>query len=87
VVSTPVGDVEAIFNGTSGCFMVQPDAEEIANKIKVAVKVEKTNGRRQMPDIYRKREVMNKLIWNYFKSQKEKVLLHLSMRKVSVIHK
>lgn len=86
VVSTPVGDVEAIFNGTDGCFMVQPEVEDIAGKIKVAAEFGKTIGRRQMPKVYRKREVINKLIWNYFKSEKEKVLVHLSMRKVSAIH-
>lgn len=86
VVSTPVGDVEAIFNGTNGCFLVQPEAEAVADKMKIAAAFGKTSGRRQMPQVYRKKEVTNKLIRNYFKSEVDKVLVHLSMRKVSAVH-
>lgn len=86
IVSTPVGDVESIFNGAIGCFLVQPEAEAVADKLKVAAAFGKTSGRRQMPKVYRKREVINKLIWNYFRSEKEKVLVHLSMRKISGVH-
>lgn len=86
VVSTPVGDVEAIFNGTKGCYLVQPEVASIAEKVKMAADFGKTLGRRQMPKVYRKKEVTNKLIRNYFRNEAEKVLIHLSMRKVSAVH-
>jgi len=37
VVSTAVGDVESVVDGIDGCYIIEPDADDIANKLELAL--------------------------------------------------
>ena len=45
IVSTNVGDVEDVIASTKGCFIAKADAKDIAQKIKEALKYQRTTGR------------------------------------------
>ena len=48
VVSTNVGDVEELFTGIRGCYVVRNDAREIADSLFRAVAIRETNGRERI---------------------------------------
>lgn len=46
IVSTDVGDVAQVIDGVEGCYLVEPDAEDVADKLlKVLAWRQRTNGR------------------------------------------
>jgi teichuronic acid biosynthesis glycosyltransferase TuaC len=52
IVSTDVGDVAQVIAGTEGCFICQQDAEDMAQKIKLALaRGQRTDGRRAVQSL------------------------------------
>lgn len=45
IVATNVGDIKENIETTKGCFIVDPYPEDVANKIKLALEFDQTNGR------------------------------------------
>ena len=46
IVSTDVGDVAEIIEGVSGCYLANPDPEDVAEKLMGVLKLcQRTNGR------------------------------------------
>ncbi len=37
MVSTAVGDVESVVDGIDGCYIIEPEADDIANKLELAL--------------------------------------------------
>jgi len=48
IVATNVGDVDEIISKTEGCYLSDFDANDVANKIKLALKFDETNGRKNI---------------------------------------
>ena len=52
IVSVDVGDVKETFGSTSGCYLAEYDAEDIASKIRLALAFKgKTNGRERIEEL------------------------------------
>jgi len=45
IVSTRVGDIEIIFNGTEGCYIADDNIQDISTKLQLAINKKRTNGR------------------------------------------
>jgi glycosyltransferase involved in cell wall biosynthesis len=46
IVSTPVGDVPQVIGGVAGCYLAQPTAEDLADKLELALSFgQRTAGR------------------------------------------
>lgn len=65
VVSTNVGDVKEIINHARGCFICEPDAIDVADKIRKATKFRQTKGRERMPSEYSKENVTEQIVKSY----------------------
>lgn len=83
VVTTDVGDVQKIINGTEGCFISEPSIEEVSEKLRKAVLFGKTEGRNRMLEEYHEEIVTNSVIESYEEilEKKEKRIYERSSRK------
>jgi glycosyltransferase involved in cell wall biosynthesis len=49
IVSTDVGDVAEVIEGTEGCYLVEPDPDDVADRLQsVLQRGQRTNGRDRM---------------------------------------
>lgn len=67
VVSTDVGDVRQIINHTEGCYICEPSALQLSEKIKKATRFRQTSGREKMPADYGKEVVSKHIVEEYEK--------------------
>lgn len=71
IVSVNVGDVKNVISGTEGCYLAKRDPNDIAQKLNLAIKHGKTNGRERVLKEFDSHVVAHKVIKVY-----EEVLRH-----------
>jgi len=65
IVSVDVGDVKQVISGTDGCYLVERIPEDIAQKLDLAIKHGKTNGREKVFKQFDSRVIASRVIKAY----------------------
>jgi len=65
IVTTNVGDVEEIINGTNGCFITAPAVETVAGDLKKTLQYKSTTGREAMGQRYDNEALVSRIIQLY----------------------
>jgi glycosyltransferase involved in cell wall biosynthesis len=67
VLSTAVGDVESVLEGIEGCYIIEPEADEIADKLETALRREAPFSGRDKMGAYSLQSTASKLLELYQK--------------------